>query len=107
MRSYLKKPITKRAAEVAQGEGPEFKLQYGKKQRNLPIRCHFTLTIKKTITSADKDTADGNVGAVTLENRLAAPPKLNTDYLNSSTRYLPKTEMYFHTKTYTRVFIVV
>jgi hypothetical protein len=29
----LKIPITKRAARVAQGEGPEFKLQYHKKKK--------------------------------------------------------------------------
>jgi hypothetical protein len=33
MRPYLKKPISKiRAGRVAQGEGPEFKPQYCKKQ---------------------------------------------------------------------------
>jgi hypothetical protein len=33
MRSYLKKPFTKRAGGVAQGVGPEFKPQYHKKKK--------------------------------------------------------------------------
>jgi hypothetical protein len=32
MKPYLKNPFTKRAGEVAPGEGPEFKPQYWKKQ---------------------------------------------------------------------------
>jgi hypothetical protein len=34
LRPYLEKPSQKRAGGVAQGEGPEFKLQYGEKKIN-------------------------------------------------------------------------
>jgi hypothetical protein len=33
----LKKPITKKAGGVAQGKGPEFKLQYHKNKKDIPL----------------------------------------------------------------------
>jgi hypothetical protein len=42
MRSYLKEnPLQKRAGEVAQGIGPEFKPQYQKTKQNKTKKPHF------------------------------------------------------------------
>jgi hypothetical protein len=49
-----KKPITERAGRVAQGEGPEFKPQYRKKQNKQTKKTKLTLEYSSFLTFGRK-----------------------------------------------------